>query len=83
MPASEMHDDRLTQEAEITLAAGTVTTGMTMALISYHVIVNERIRSTLQNELGELMQECLEKTPSLVELEKLPYLSGVIKEGLR
>ncbi|MCJ1469745.1 hypothetical protein MMC07_008387 [Pseudocyphellaria aurata] len=83
LPASEMHDDRLCQEAQSILGAGSFPTGAALTFISYQLIANERIRSTLKKELGSVMAEYPKKIPSWSQLEQLPYLCGVIKEGLR
>lgn len=83
LPPSEMHDDRLCQEAQSIIAAGSFTTASTVTFISYQLIANERIRSTLKKELGSVMAGYPKTIPSWSQLEQLPYLCGVIKEGLR
>lgn len=63
--------------------AGSLTTASVLRFISYQLIANERIRSSLKEELGPVMVGYPEAIPSWSQLEQLPYLCGVIKEGLR
>ena len=83
MPESELSVDRLSQEAQVLLGAGTTTTARTLDLISYYIISDGRIRSALQNDLKAIMSNYPMDIPSWTQLEKLPYLHAVIKEGLR
>ena len=83
MPETERSDDRLTGEAQILLLAGTGTTSRTLDLISYYILANPSIHSRLQDELKDTMAAYPQHVPSLAELERLPYLQAIIKEGLR
>lgn len=83
MPESELSVDRLTNEAQVLLGAGSVSTARTLDFISYYILANEKIKETLQNELRGLMSDYPEKVASWTDLEKLPYLQALIKEGLR
>lgn len=83
LPSSEMLDDRLCQEAQSLIGAGTFTTASILSFISYQLIANERVRSTLKEELGSVMLGYPATIPSWSQLEQLPYLCGVVKEGLR
>lgn len=83
MPESELSVDRLTKEAQVLLGAGTASTARTLDFICYYILANEKIKTTLQNELRGVMSEYPEKVPSWADLEKLPYLQALIKEGLR
>lgn len=83
LPSSEMQDDRLCQEAQSLIGAGTFTTASILSFISYQLIANERVRSTLKEELDSVMVGYPETIPSWSQLEQLPYLCGVVKEGLR
>lgn len=49
----------------------------------YKLLRNDAIRETLRDELAPLFLAQPDCIPALDELEKLPYLSGCIKEGLR
>ena len=83
MPESELSEERLCQEAQALLGAGTVSTARTMDFIAYYVIANGYVRARLSEELKNPMADYPKKLPSFVELEKLAYLTAVIKEGLR
>ncbi|KAH6693326.1 cytochrome P450 [Leptodontidium sp. MPI-SDFR-AT-0119] len=78
----EKRADRLMQEGVVLIGAGTETTAWALSVITYYVLANPVINSKLKAELNKLSEES-GGSPSLVQLEKLPYLSGVISEGLR
>lgn len=83
MPASEQSTERLAKEAQVLLGAGTASTARTLDVTTYHILANEPIRTKLTRELTAPMSGFPDICPPLVELEKLPYLQAVIKEGLR
>ena len=83
MPESERSDERLAKEAQVLLGGGTATTARTMSFISYFILANPSIRSRLENELEEPMSRYPEIVPTWAELEKVPILQALIKEGLR
>jgi cytochrome P450 len=74
--------EELTEEMFTILTAGGETTGNAMTIITYYVLSDPEIYRKLVSELKTAFTE---KQTSLeyLTLEKLPYLSGVIKEGLR
>ena len=83
LPESELSVKRLSQEAKILLGAGTTTTGHALGSTTYYVTANEPVRNRLSSELKDVMARYPREVPSVSELEKLPYLKAVIKEGLR
>lgn len=83
MPESERSDDRLAKEAQVLLGGGTASTARTLGFISYYILANPDIRSRLKEELRETVADYPERVPSWMELERLPYLQALIKEGLR
>lgn len=83
MPESERSTERLSQETQVLHDAGTVTTARASDVISYHVLRNPHIRERLGNELKDIMAEYPHSWPRWSDLEKLPYLQAIIKEGLR
>ena len=83
MPESELSDERLAKEASVILGAATTTTGRTLVYISYYILARPDIRLKLQKELRTVMLAWPQQVPTLAELEKLPYLQALIKEGLR
>lgn len=73
---------RLADEAVAVVCAGTETTAWTLAVITYHLLNKPQLLTKLKSELStEIVDpKCL---PPWTTLEKLPYLSAVIQEGLR
>ncbi|KAI9852160.1 MAG: hypothetical protein M1838_001623 [Thelocarpon superellum] len=74
--------DDLKDEAYVMLSAAADTTGNAMTIAAYHVIENEDIYKKLTAELKEAFPDS-SKALDFLSLEKLPYLTAVIKEGLR
>jgi cytochrome P450 len=70
----------LTDEMFTILTAAADTSGHAMAIITYYVVSNPGIYRTLTSELKEAFPD---RTTDLeyLTLEKLPYLTAVIKEG--
>jgi cytochrome P450 len=83
MPKSELFTDRLAKEAQVLLGAGSASTARTLDFMVYYVIAKKHIRARLQNELRDIMAGYPDEIPSWAELEKLPYLQAIIKEGYR
>ena len=83
MPESELSTDRLAKEAQVLLGAGSASTARTLDFMVYYVAADMRIRTRLQEELRDIMSVYPKMNPSWTELEKLPYLQAIIKEGLR
>lgn len=82
LPAHEKTVDRLTDEATILVIAASETPAKVLALIMYHVLDKPEILRTLQRDLAKAFDSNRE-TPSYQQLEQMPYLSAVVKEGLR
>jgi len=74
--------DDLLDEASVILAAASDTTGNAMTIASYNILSNPTIRENLSKELRKAFPDSESKL-NLVTLEKLPYLTAVIKEALR
>ncbi|KAF1980428.1 cytochrome P450 [Bimuria novae-zelandiae CBS 107.79] len=83
LPESDLSVERLSREAQIFLGAGSISAARTLDFISYYIISDEGYLQRLQQELSPVMEGYPEKLPSFVELEKLPFLQALIKEGLR
>ncbi|KAE8445439.1 hypothetical protein EG329_013452 [Mollisiaceae sp. DMI_Dod_QoI] len=82
LPESDKSADRLWQEAQLLLSAGTVTTaGAISAALVYLLLDHERL-AVLLEELEFAMPD-LNKPITASELEQLPYLTGVVQETLR
>ncbi|UKZ58360.1 hypothetical protein TrVGV298_012228 [Trichoderma virens] len=82
IPESERSLERLNDEGFVFMNAGT-TTGKTLAFIMFHLLKdNGAYYSVLQQELIKTFPEGMERL-TWKDLETLPYLRGVIYEGLR
>ncbi|KAF8250242.1 cytochrome P450 [Wilcoxina mikolae CBS 423.85] len=74
--------ERLWQEGEVVIAAGTITTAWAMNVAAYHVLSDPQILRSLKRELEVAIPDPKGKM-DLVALEQLPYLTGVVQEGVR
>jgi cytochrome P450 len=83
MPSAEKTEDRLTIEAQIFLAAGTVTSARTIAMATYYILIDTSLRFRLGLELRDPMKGWPKSPPSMEELENLPLLQATVKEALR
>ncbi|KAN0142182.1 putative P450 monooxygenase [Lactarius tabidus] len=72
----------LRQEAGALLNAGSDSTSISATTITYHVLRDPEVQQRLVKELRTAWP-VLEEVPRYEVLEKLPYLTAVIKEGLR
>lgn len=73
---------QLKDEAYSVLVAAADTTGNAMTVAAFNVLYNQQIYAKLASELFQHFPDNNADLPYL-ELEKLPYLTAVIKEGLR
>lgn len=83
MPESELSDEILAKEAQALMAGGTASTARTITYISYYILAKPHIRCRVQEELKEVMATYPQRTSSMAELKRLPYLQALIKEELR
>lgn len=83
LPETEKATDRLNREAFALLAAGTITTAANCSFITYFVLKSPEIEARLREELGRSIMNFPQEVPRWAELEKLPYLTACIREGLR
>ena len=74
--------NHIVDEAYGLTVAAAETTANAMAICVFHVIYNPTIYTKLRKELLEAFPDPTAPLDYL-SLEKLPYLTGVIKEGLR
>jgi len=82
MPASEKSIDRLVQEGQVIVSAGTKTTAWCLSVTTFHLLSNIQVFQKLPAELEGAMPKPSE-IPTLASLEQLPYLTACIQEGLR
>ena len=83
LPQSELTTSRLSREAQVLLGAGTVSTARTLDFITYYILSRPEIEQRLREELKDVMAHYPTERPTWYQLEKLPYLQALIREGLR
>ena len=82
--AEEKTDDHLQDEAQTVVAAGTAPTAHVLAITTYHILANPVVRDRLAAELHELDKRTEGGgRPKWAQLERLPYFSAVVTEGMR
>ncbi|PYI01806.1 cytochrome P450 [Aspergillus sclerotiicarbonarius CBS 121057] len=74
--------ERLMNEGHSLAIAGTETTARSLAVGAYYLLTMEDVRTKLREELKSVMPTP-ETRVTWTELEKLPYMSGVVNETLR
>ncbi|PIG81948.1 cytochrome P450 [Aspergillus arachidicola] len=82
MPEHMRSAHRLMNEGFALVIGGTETTARSLALGAWHLFTREDIRNKLREELKQVMPTP-DSQPTWNDLEKLPYMSGVISESLR
>ncbi|KAI9823703.1 MAG: hypothetical protein M1819_001147 [Sarea resinae] len=82
LPEEEKSVDRLSQEGLMVVLAGAETVGNALSTMTYYLLENPQYLHKLKMELAEAIPNPAHQ-PTWQELEKLPYLSAVICEGLR
>ncbi|KAE8151511.1 cytochrome P450 [Aspergillus avenaceus] len=82
MPEHMRSPHRLMNEGFALVIGGTETTARSLALGAYHLFTRPDIRNKLREELKQVMPTP-DSHPTWNDLEKLPYMSGVISESLR
>lgn len=82
LPSDQKETQRLQDEAQLVVAAGITTVGWALSVGAFHIINQPAIFARLRQELEEAIPE---PSSSLTwsELEKLPYLTGCIREAIR
>ncbi|EMD90794.1 hypothetical protein COCC4DRAFT_127633 [Bipolaris maydis ATCC 48331] len=82
LPEQEKRLERLWQEGQIVIGAGTETTAWALSVMLFYVLDDCRVLRKLRSELEAAFPNADERV-SWNQLEKLQYLSAVICEGLR
>ena len=82
VPADEKSPAHIGDEIHSVFAAGTLTTSASLPLTTYMVLTQPSVLATLQAELAAAMPDPA-VLPPVAALEKLPYLTAVVLEGLR
>ncbi|ETN45628.1 uncharacterized protein HMPREF1541_09460 [Cyphellophora europaea CBS 101466] len=82
LPEHEKSPDRLWQDGQVTVIAGTLTTAAALSDITYYLLKQPAELRRLKDELAKVITDP-DKLPDSAKLQQLPYLTAVIKEGLR
>lgn len=82
LPESEKSVSRLWQDGQVVVLAGTLTTATALAEISFHLLEQPDEMRKLKAELSAAIPDP-SQLPPVAKLEQLPYLTAIIKEGLR
>ncbi|TVY25025.1 Cyrochrome P450 monooxygenase [Lachnellula hyalina] len=83
LPASEKRNERLISEAIVLIGAGSHTVAWALTVATYHILSSPPTLQAIKQELSAAKRRNGGEELTLSELEKLPYLTAVIKEGLR
>ncbi|KAL5337385.1 cytochrome P450 [Aspergillus crustosus] len=78
LPAQEKSEARLAQDMQVFVSAGAETTAKAMSYILFYLHQEPELLQKLKDELAPLGDD-----PALIQLEQLPYFTGVMLEGLR
>ncbi|RFU80113.1 cytochrome p450 [Trichoderma arundinaceum] len=82
LPASEKSTERLAADAAVLLNAGTDTTARALSVLTFYLLDQPMICDKVRTELKTVVEDPTQ-LPPWEALEKLPYLSSVILEGIR
>ncbi|KAI1814285.1 cytochrome P450 [Poronia punctata] len=82
LPAREKLYNRISHEAVTLMAAGGETTATALMIAVYFLLSNPELISKIREEV-ESVTPPGESRPSLADLERLPWLTAIIKETLR
>ncbi|KAF9886373.1 hypothetical protein FE257_011518 [Aspergillus nanangensis] len=80
LPGIYKSHKRLAQEMQVVIGAGAETTAKALAFITFYLLNNPEKQRKLKQELAALDPK---QSATLVQFEQMPYLNGVILEGLR
>lgn len=82
LPESEKSASRIKGEAQIAIAAGTLTTSHALKVATYHILANKPVFDALMSELRTAIPDP-DSPPTLQQLERMPYLMATMYETLR
>ncbi|KAK7956146.1 cytochrome P450 family protein [Apiospora aurea] len=88
IPEEEKSTERLQAESMILLLAGTLAGAHTLTFVLFYLLASPAMEARLRAELESAFALAAaagtgQEMPSWTELERLPYLTGCIKEALR
>ena len=82
LPDADKSTERLTDEAQIVVGAGTATTAWALSVATYYLLTCPKTLKKLKTELDSAIPNPNVSVP-LPVLEQLPYLTAVIQEAIR
>lgn len=82
LPPSEKQLRRLQDEAQLVVAAGITTVGWALSVGAFHIINQPEVYASLRKELDAAIPDPNQEL-HWADLERLPYLTGCIKEAIR
>jgi cytochrome P450 len=82
LPDSDKTVLRLQQEAQVIIGAAILTTSWAMSVVSFHLANEPRIADRARAELDDAFSD-YSSSLEWSQLEILPYLSGIVREGIR
>ena len=82
LPEYEKTPDILAGESQTAIGAGTTTTTHALTTATYHILANSSVLQTLVTDLSRAIPNPI-NSPSLKDLEQIPYLVAVMYETLR
>lgn len=83
LPPAEKGTIRIIQEAGAMVGAGGESTTQVLTALTFCLVANPDKAQKLREELRKVMPDSNSPMPTLKQLERLPYLSGCVREGLR
>ncbi|KAI3320663.1 putative benzoate 4-monooxygenase cytochrome P450 [Xylariaceae sp. AK1471] len=83
LPPGDKRFSYYISEAGSFIGGGTETTASALTTLTYFLLANPEILRTLREELKTVMPNGQKELPPTSTLEQLPYLTGVIQEGIR
>ncbi|GAM33997.1 hypothetical protein TCE0_013f01297 [Talaromyces pinophilus] len=84
LPPEEKSADRLQDEAQTLVGAGSETTAKTLTIVTFYLLQNKQMLETLRQELSTVdLKSSHSAQDVLSEVERLPYMNAVISEALR
>lgn len=81
LPESDKTMPHVAAESLALLNAGTETVSWALAVVTFHLLSKPRLLARLTEELTAAVTDA--SRPSWTSLEKLPFLGGVVMEGIR
>jgi cytochrome P450 len=82
LPPHEKTPERLFQEAQVIVGGGILTTSWALTIAGFHIADKPHVFQKLRAELLQAIPDLMAPLDFL-KLEKLPYLTACIREGIR